>query len=377
MNRYSTLSKAWRLMFQERTCPPLNVLKKGGPLVERHLASCDGCRTALANADDFARLGELLKKRIPAPQKPETPPSPGSIRSVVPSIPLEERFDADGRYHVPPLVLVLDAPDDNGFVRVSQVFDEEELADAGDIPLGEGMWAEAWNTYGLHVNGLARTPCLSISDETLSVVLNAADKQYEVEDASSPLYYFRAFEKEHGFFFSWQINSQAIAEQEEAHSIPRMDAPVNERKPKIIPFRKEIVGTFRNTILPDWEKYAESLPMAAAGETGPVLGDGGKVYPRVPCLVCFIKNDETIECMTLPADVRVYEESNECAIFCTVPKKCKLIDKAVESEAVSLSNIDSEIVAGESVITICIYASYSGHDFNPAKSLRTALLLSD
>ena len=203
--------QAWRRMFQTRTCPPLGVLQQGGPLVDLHLASCTACRITLENIDAFARAGAFLAKIPPQPRQ-TTRPAPGDIRRVRPGGAPADWFDAEGRYRNPPLVLVLTAPDGQGFVRVAQIFDEPALCDQGDVPLenGEFGFAEAWNVYGLPERGLAPKAYRKAGAESATRVLEASMQDFPALDTASALYQFRVCEVETGSFFSLALNAEAL-----------------------------------------------------------------------------------------------------------------------------------------------------------------------
>lgn len=150
--------EALRLMEQERTCPPLDMLMQGGPDIDKHLKDCPSCRI-LARQDrkKYAELDAFLRSR-PSPE-PGGRVQAGEVRqisrSAVPDIHNEQGW------HNPPLALVIydeDAVGIPGVVRVAPLFNMPSLAFIGDIPLRslkKNLFAESWNTFALPARCLA------------------------------------------------------------------------------------------------------------------------------------------------------------------------------------------------------------------------------
>ena len=193
-----------------RHCPSVKVLKLGGPNVERHLAACENCRTALEMADEAAALGELLLQ-LPLQQPPTTPPVPGDVHALRPNTPPETWVDGDGTFYNPPLLLVLAPEDEHGLVRVAQVFSMSELQDEGDIPLGFDLIAEAWNIYAVPAEALDAVPYAHAGMAAVRDVLDAAGREFPHLDEYSPLFHFRCDECNVGGFFSTRLNAELLS----------------------------------------------------------------------------------------------------------------------------------------------------------------------
>lgn len=208
MNRtpnHAAKANAWNRMFRERTCPEVGVLLKAdqNPWIRRHLQCCGDCRKKLEDSKIFAEAGKILS-RVELERRERSWPVPGEIRRIRPATSPDLWFDRhDGRYFRPPLVVVLGYPNEQGFVWVSQVFDEPDLCDLGDIDLGNGMFAEAWNAYSVHLPLLA-PKCYhgSVSVGTVHQILDMGQTDYPSISQVDPIFHFRSLEVRVGSFFT-------------------------------------------------------------------------------------------------------------------------------------------------------------------------------
>lgn len=144
--------EALRLMEQARTCPPLDMLMKGGPDIDEHIKTCSSCRIlAQEEKEGYAKLKAFLRSRPSC--KPCGRVQAGEVRHVSRSA-VPDIHDEHG-WHNPPLALVIydeDAVGIPGVVRVAPLFNLPSLAFVGDIPLRslkESFFAESWNTFAL------------------------------------------------------------------------------------------------------------------------------------------------------------------------------------------------------------------------------------
>lgn len=208
--------RAWKRMHQERHCPTLKILQSGSPESCRHLSSCSHCRARLESARESADLGALLMQ-IPFQQPPATSPVPGDVRALRPQS-QKEWVDEEGVFYNPPLLLVLTAPDAQGFVQAAQVFDEPDLQGDGDIPLTLGLVAEAWNTYAVPARDLDAVAWTHAGAASAERVLKRAKEPFADVDESSALYYFRLDECKVGSFFSLRLNMRVLNQLEEQAS---------------------------------------------------------------------------------------------------------------------------------------------------------------
>ena len=209
--------RAWGRMYRARHCPDLGILMEGSRQAQRHLASCGMCRARLDSAAEAAELGALLMK-IPVRMPPATHPRPGDARALRPrssGLPRLPWLDRDRRFCNAPLLLVLGFPDAQGFVQVAQVFDESALCVAGeDIPLGTGLFAEAWNTYAVPAQALDPVAYARAWAQAADRVRQRAREPFAAVEEHSPVHAFRQDECRTGSLFSMQLTLHALKELE-------------------------------------------------------------------------------------------------------------------------------------------------------------------
>ena len=207
MSRFQEIQAAsFARMVEERTCPSIMVLQKGGLDAQAHLKSCKVCRTKMNLVTDsrggLTRAGELLAKAFPMKRK-HSFPQPGDIRRIRPDVEPDMWFDRRGRYHNPPLVAILSYPDERGLVLASQCFSEPDLCDLGDVQVNEYLYAEAWNTYSVPISLISEFKFSQMDDiGRIEQILAMKDIEYPCIDPRYPLFHFRTLEAETGSFFT-------------------------------------------------------------------------------------------------------------------------------------------------------------------------------
>lgn len=301
-------SQAWRRMSIVRTCPPVSVLQAGGEQVEQHLRSCAVCREVLRHQSTLKNAGALLAK-IPLPQHTSQPVKAGDIRRVRPCGFARDWFDASGCYHNPPLVLVLDNPDINGFVRVAQVFNEAELCDTGDIPLNDGVdeYAESWNIYGLPVSGLANKTFRRSPLADIQKVIEAADLKFPKLDRTTPLYHFRLCEIETGAYFSLGLNETALTDLEK--NISRTEGQL---------FRTIVLEDILESVMSKWENHAKQVPLAAASEAVGEDNSADDIFP-LHVLAVIQSGGVVKDPINIKSTVNLYKLSSGCLCEVNIP----------------------------------------------------------
>lgn len=141
--------KALSRMKSQRTCPPADILVKGGEQILLHLIFCDRCRKFLrmAKCINFENDPQIKKTSAKTIFK-------GAICQIVRDFDLD--IYNDGKWFTPPMVAVCQEISQNvksQKVLVAILHDAIELAADGDIILnGEnsGWFLESWNTF--HIN---------------------------------------------------------------------------------------------------------------------------------------------------------------------------------------------------------------------------------
>lgn len=198
------LRLAWQEAWQVRGCPPNAILheKERSAELERHLRSCPFCSEELEEGSPGSGSTEAFPLRSKGVAEALSQvKEPGQVWSV--------RRDLGGwgpgnRYFNPPLVMVvsrLEAPASS--VRVVQVYHDLRLAGPGDVSLGEGMFAEPWNSFTLAESDLEKL-WLSSPRSTLKEVQQAVQSPFTPlpEDSPPSLEAFRRMEVEVSAFFA-------------------------------------------------------------------------------------------------------------------------------------------------------------------------------
>ena len=143
-----------RLIIEERTCPPYNVLMAGGPDIEEHLRHCQSCQNIIKSDD--GRYSEISSLTAHLPEcSPRETVKVGELRQV--------RSDAVSSHacgwHNPPIVLVIEDENKTGMniVRVVQVCAYKNLIGPGDIFLSfDNFFAECWNSWYIQAAHLGK-----------------------------------------------------------------------------------------------------------------------------------------------------------------------------------------------------------------------------
>ena len=395
-------------MFLLRTCPPLGVLARGGAQVDRHLAVCSVCRDTLRHAQTFADVGKLLAD-MPLPRRTPTPPTPGELRRVRPLGGPETWFDAEGRYHNPPLVLVLDAPDDYGFVRVAQIFHEQDLRDQGDIPLDAGQqgFAEAWNVYGLPKSGLADVAFRKVSPEHASRVLAAAAQNFPALDPSQALFHFRSSELETGAFFSLPLNAAALASQEAAEqedalpgrilahgahvlrtvlrqAAPSRHSPVDFGMAALMAHAPEkragtssVLDQLRSKLqdyVRAWSGQIAPLAAAAASREDFAPDSEADKTLRLPCLIVTATGERQPWTVSAKVDVHFLDQGFFCQAWCRIPGLSS--GQVLAAVTCGAAQAQEEYVERPEMDVVCLKARFSDKNLRP-EQLQCTILLTD
>ena len=161
---------AWRSMYEQRLCPPDEILFSEQPSeeLESHLEFCQFCSERLEMSKEeraaWQKLQDVMRQDIALEVK-EQSPKPGQIWSLK-----QEMLGGWGSgnfYYTVPLVLLLKPEYDGNAFKVTQLFYSQELVADGDIQLPEDSGiAEPWNTYLIHRKHLKS--CMGFTGEIVS-----------------------------------------------------------------------------------------------------------------------------------------------------------------------------------------------------------------
>lgn len=214
MTKISTIKEAWRIMYQDRTCPPYAVLRDPAQTenVAEHRKGCPFCAMKSPEAIDYeawAELGTQMAHDWPKPQKPSV--QVGQIWSLVAT---KGGWDDRFRHVNPPMVLILDVFEDVSGIRVTQLFDVKALMGDGDVDLGPRFGvAEAWNTYALDQADL--DSCFgTVGHDDLDSVRNAVLSEAHIVEDDSIVWHFRQLELEVASFMAMEAIGRLMDRQE-------------------------------------------------------------------------------------------------------------------------------------------------------------------
>lgn len=355
---------AWRQMHRRRHCPSMKVLAQGGPHVERHLAYCPDCRTALELASEAAKLeGALLNLplEMPAPSSPV----PGDVRALRPGTDPASRVDEDGTFYNPPLLLVLSEPNNHGNYRVAQVFNKAALQDEGDISLGRGLIAEAWNVYDVPAHALASVPYAHVGRQYAEAVLKASKGPFSDIEEGSALFSFRIDECRVGSFFSLPLILEGLRKEEEAKL---SKVPVLTLYPEKALDARNVGGAQalrkeRLAAMLEQSWPSDCLPLAAADRESPNSNPSQRMVVSI--------DQGNGEQEPWPAELRIKSLNGEthCAIDCRLPASSSV-------DVFSMSSNDSELMQARGTLEkdiLHIDAFFDGEV--SAKDLHVAIIL--
>lgn len=305
---------AWRQMYRRRHCPSMKVLAQGGPYVERHLACCPDCRTDLELASETAEFENILLSfplEIPAPSSPV----PGDVRALRPGTDSASRVDENGTFYNPPLLLVLSGPNNHGNYRVSQVFNKAALQDEGDIPLGRGLIAEAWNVYDVPAHALASVPYAHVGRQYAEAVLKASKGPFPYIEELSALYSFRSDECRVGSFFSLPLILESLRKEEEAKlsKVPVLTLYPAKALNKSNKEEEQALKKERLAAMLEQSWPSDCLPLAAADRESPDSSPSRRMVVSL--------DQGSGEQEPWPAELRMesFNGKTYCAIDCRLP----------------------------------------------------------
>ncbi|ABK17033.1 hypothetical protein Sfum_1342 [Syntrophobacter fumaroxidans MPOB] len=200
---------AWRIARQVRGCPPDSRLfsETADPHLSEHVAICDFCSELRRRGSPVGGADEMTRHLMPQDERARSEERcrEGQVWTLRESL---AGWGPGKLYYQPPLVLVIGLETGvGGAVRVAQVYDDPRLMGPGDVLIGDGLFAEAWNTYTLRTSDLERLIRV-VPENILSEVLQLESAEVEPLEEHSPTAAFRRLEIRVGAYFS----IQAVAE---------------------------------------------------------------------------------------------------------------------------------------------------------------------
>lgn len=268
----AVLKKAWREIYQERTCPGYDILFSADHAlqVEEHKKRCRFCDgKTMEEFASWKELGEKIQTIAPHPKQPDI--APGQIWSLHRSL---GGWDDMHRHMNPPMVLVLELLDDVDGIRVAQIFDAPVLALADDVDLGDGLGhAQTWNTYALRKEDVEY--CWGqVSSATVQRIQALAETEEENDtiDENNTIYFFRQFEIEVGATMAMQALPTLI----HRHEYPDLPTWVEDPKKirgKVLAFEPRIKTPHTDDsliMLGTMELPDDMIKKAASGESNQI-----------------------------------------------------------------------------------------------------------
>ncbi|MCK9263758.1 MAG: hypothetical protein RBR09_13535 [Desulfobulbaceae bacterium] len=213
MDKYINDAIAWLRAWRHRCCPPSAVLH--GRLdvqLREHLQLCPWCRQD--------REDGPLDIVIPAvgqqfPDQPEA--APGQLWSLAPGL---ADWGPKGRYYTPPVVLIVNRPDEHA-LTVIQTYDDPLFAGTGDLALDNGLngFAQPWNRYTVRRTDLGYY-LGRITEGLLRKLRQLPPVEEKAPETGSLLWFFRQMEVETGFFFAAAAVADLMIRYEREHDRP-------------------------------------------------------------------------------------------------------------------------------------------------------------
>lgn len=257
----SGMTRSWLQAWNMRCCPPDTIWEEdSSPEHRQHLKICPFCRQD--------REEPLAPIRLDLPvedtsQKSE--PRIGELRPLSLSL---AGWGPKSRYYTPPVVLVIDLPDEQA-VHVVQTFGDPILAGPDDILFDNDLvgFAEPWNRYTVRVGDLGDA-LGTVSDDCLLRVKEVMNNPAPPLQIGSLLWFFRQMEIETGWYFARQSIAGLLESTAKTSQFTFADIPTDrmledlEQLPVIMP---DIDGTpLPEDILARTMPADALLPMAAA-----------------------------------------------------------------------------------------------------------------
>ncbi len=202
MSRYNDelkLKLAWQVAYEQRTCPPADVLfaEHIDEHLQQHLSFCESCReNREMDQEEKAAWQKVFDKMEQATARVEVESrQAGQVWTLKKAL---GGWQEDGRYLSPPTVLLL--KQNGASWKVAQLYADKRLMGEGDVWLGDSFgFAQGWNCYALKDDQLD-VYIGAATSEQLRQVMAPASASHEPAAEGTILSFFRALEIETGAF---------------------------------------------------------------------------------------------------------------------------------------------------------------------------------
>lgn len=289
MSRYNDdlkLKLAWQTAYEQRTCPPAELLhaETVDDNLRRHLTYCEACRESRTMGQEEKTAWQGLFKKMSGAATPKSYAAiqEGQVWTLKKSL---GRWQEDGRYLSPPVVLLIGKQD--AFLwKVVQLFGDKRLAGDGDVPLDDRFgFAEGWNSYSLDADRFEKLLGM-VTPNHLQQVLSASNTTHNPVPEGSILSFFRSFEINVG-------DSVAVSSARETE-------PAQSRE--LIPGLKLLVAGAKEYVL---DIAADTLAVLRGTFKPALVVRGGPAKSSAPRLTDEQKQLIVSQCPAVPLDVKI------------------------------------------------------------------------
>lgn len=196
------LREKFKLINKLRHCPSFDELIMGGGIVDSHIKKCQEC-SSLVNNIEALNVLNLLFEGYKLNARKDTA-SIGDICNIVPPKDFELRTDENGIFYNSPYVVVLNDVDNNGLVKVAQLFNINDFAWDGDVFVADSNehYAESWNIYGMRLDWLVPIG-EKIDEDFIKRILQMERSGISIKINNKIIKMFREDELKTGCFFSY------------------------------------------------------------------------------------------------------------------------------------------------------------------------------
>lgn len=245
------LREKFKLINKIRHCPSFDELSMGGDSIESHIKNCQECSSLINNTDALNVLNLLFEGN--KLKSGNDTASIGDVCNIVPPKDFDLRTDENGIFYNSPYVVVLNDVDNNGLVKVAQLFNINDFAWDGDVFVADSNdhYAESWNIYGMRLDWLVPIG-EKVEEEFVERILQLESAGTSIKINNIIIKKFREDELKTGCFFSYPavyssiqhllddcdeifVDQSEIQNTKERNYVNEFDYIIEECDPIIIP----------------------------------------------------------------------------------------------------------------------------------------------